>query len=115
MFAATLVTAVAAVPVLLAAWRIFQRLTRPTPPVAGRHRLAAAVEPYRPHRATGQAVPIVPGHPDPDATGVTLVRDMAIPVPAARRQAPLSDDVTRLMNALAADLDEPTREVSRIQ
>lgn len=123
MFAAILATAVATPLVALASWRVFRLLTA-TPAPTGRHRLTATGEQYRPRPTTPKpsrpvVVPVIPG-PDPVLTDKERrARMIAVPLPP-RQQAPLTDDVRELMNALAADiesgaLDEQTREVARIQ
>jgi hypothetical protein len=72
-----LVTALAAPPVIFAAWLLHRHLTD-----TGRHRLAATTDPYRPRVAARRAgPPVIPG-----ATPVTeperRARMIAVPVPA---------------------------------
>lgn len=101
MTAAILATTLATLPVSLAAWLIFRRLT--APPTTGRHRLAADTTQYRPRPAAAITGPVViPGHPDPGATSVVDVRDMAVPVPLPWRQAPLSAEVQLLASEIRA-------------
>lgn len=105
MTAAILATVLATPLVALAALAVFRKLT--TPADTGRHRSRPGVEQYRPRPAAAiSGPPVVPG---PGPLTEEEKRARMISVPAVRpgaHQAPLSPEVTALMDALNAD-DRP--------
>jgi hypothetical protein len=125
MTAAILATALATPPVALAAWLTFRFLT--AAPGAGRHRLDPTADQYRPRPMAAMGPVVIPGPPDPGATGVVDVRDMAVPVPMQRALTPemraLAGAIEKTRTAIPDDvaaglggvLGERTRELVEIQ